>query len=47
MDVLSGHIPGVGEFAIRRLDPGSLTVSRGTPIGGHTFPVQAFLVILP
>ena len=47
MTIFSGHIAGVGRFEVRRLGLGSLTVPAGTPMGGTTLPVQAFLVIHP
>jgi glyoxylase-like metal-dependent hydrolase (beta-lactamase superfamily II) len=47
MTVFSGSIDGVGAFEIVRVALGSLTVPTGTPMGGRTLPVQAFLVNHP
>jgi glyoxylase-like metal-dependent hydrolase (beta-lactamase superfamily II) len=45
--VFSGHIDGVGKYQIDRLDLGELTVPAGTPLGGCSLPVNAFLVSHP
>jgi len=43
----AGQVRGVGPFRITRLHLGSLTVPKGTPMGGTTLPVQAFLIDHP
>lgn len=45
--MFSGHITGAGDYSITPLDLGSLTVPAGTPMGGRTLAVQAFLIAHP
>jgi glyoxylase-like metal-dependent hydrolase (beta-lactamase superfamily II) len=43
----SGHIDGVGTYGINAMHLGSLTVPAGTPMGGKTLPIRAFVVSHP
>ena len=45
--MFTGRINGVGDYSITPLNLGGLTVPAGTPMGGRSLVVQAFLVAHP